>query len=132
MVVQCRTKLAFQPSKAAAVLFYNQHPDGRRDEDSLHGGCPVIQVRTTQRFDRSPPASYRTDWSPETGDQVGGEPLGAQWATSWVIHTTATASSQELNTQPMTTAGAAYNLSHGAPSGTQRLLQRDRRSLTHC
>jgi hypothetical protein len=35
--------MAVKPLKAEAVLFYSQHPDGRLDPASLHGGCPVLQ-----------------------------------------------------------------------------------------
>jgi hypothetical protein len=43
MVGHCRSKMAVKPLKAEAVLFYSQHPDGRVDLSSLHGGCPVLQ-----------------------------------------------------------------------------------------
>ena len=43
MVGQCRSKLAVRPTKAHAVLFYSQHPDGGLDASSKHGGCPVIK-----------------------------------------------------------------------------------------
>lgn len=42
MVAECRTRFSVRPSAAKAVLFYSQHPDGEPDEDSLHGGCPVL------------------------------------------------------------------------------------------
>lgn len=42
MVAQCRTRLAIKPAHAKAILFYSQHPDGRPDQASLHGGCPVL------------------------------------------------------------------------------------------
>ena len=42
MVARCRSRLSVQPKSAKAVLFYSQHPDGRQDLSSLHGGCPVI------------------------------------------------------------------------------------------
>lgn len=35
--------MSVKPLKAEAVLFYSQHPDGRLDLSSLHGGCPVLQ-----------------------------------------------------------------------------------------
>ena len=43
MVQQCRSKLAVRPTKAHAILFYSQHPDGVHDPSSLHGGCPVLE-----------------------------------------------------------------------------------------
>jgi prolyl 4-hydroxylase len=43
MVAQCRSRLAVKPKKGDAVLFYSQHPDGRVDRMSIHGGCPVIK-----------------------------------------------------------------------------------------
>lgn len=43
MVAQCRSRLSVVPNSARAVLFYSQHPDGRPDQDSLHGGCPVLE-----------------------------------------------------------------------------------------
>jgi hypothetical protein len=39
---ECRSKLAVTPMHAKAILFYSQHPDGRPDQDSLHGACPVL------------------------------------------------------------------------------------------
>jgi prolyl 4-hydroxylase len=32
-----------KPKKGSAVLFYSMLPDGNLDNDSLHGGCPVIE-----------------------------------------------------------------------------------------
>ena len=43
MVGQCIGRLAVKPVKGRAVLFYSQLPDGRVDDMSLHGGCPVIE-----------------------------------------------------------------------------------------
>eukprot|EP00604_Paraphysomonas_vestita_P000200 CAMPEP_0174825118 /NCGR_PEP_ID=MMETSP1107-20130205/42280_1 /TAXON_ID=36770 /ORGANISM="Paraphysomonas vestita, Strain GFlagA" /LENGTH=330 /DNA_ID=CAMNT_0016056385 /DNA_START=410 /DNA_END=1402 /DNA_ORIENTATION=- len=43
MVGHCRTKMSVKPLRAEAVLFYSQHPDGRVDLASLHGGCPVLE-----------------------------------------------------------------------------------------
>jgi hypothetical protein len=43
MSAQCRTKLAVRPKLARAVLFYSQHPNGKEDLASLHGGCPVLR-----------------------------------------------------------------------------------------
>merc|ERR1712048_741083 len=43
MVVQCRSQLSIRPNSARAVLFYSQKPNGERDDQSLHGGCPVIR-----------------------------------------------------------------------------------------
>ena len=42
MVSQCKSSLSVSPKRAKSVLFYSQHPDGRKDEASLHGGCPVL------------------------------------------------------------------------------------------
>lgn len=42
MVANCRSRLAVRPHSSRAALFYSQNPDGSPDEDSLHGGCPVI------------------------------------------------------------------------------------------
>ena len=42
MVATCRSKLSVRPNSARAVLFYSQHPDGREDLSSRHGGCPVL------------------------------------------------------------------------------------------
>lgn len=39
---QCQTRLAVRPQAGKAVLFYSQHPDGSKDEDSLHAACPVL------------------------------------------------------------------------------------------
>jgi len=43
MITQCRSRLSVKPKKATAILFYSQYPDGRMDELSNHGGCPVLQ-----------------------------------------------------------------------------------------
>lgn len=43
MMGQCASRLAVQPRKARAVLFYSQHPDGKVDHKSLHGACPVVR-----------------------------------------------------------------------------------------
>mmetsp|Transcript_21825 Transcript_21825/g.29927 ORF Transcript_21825/g.29927 Transcript_21825/m.29927 type:complete len:506 (-) Transcript_21825:297-1814(-) len=43
MVGECRHRLAVKPKKGEAILFYSQHPDGRIDGASLHGGCPVLE-----------------------------------------------------------------------------------------
>lgn len=43
MMGQCASRLAVQPRKARAVLFYSQHPDGKVDRESLHGACPVVR-----------------------------------------------------------------------------------------
>jgi len=42
MVARCRSRLAIRPHSSRAVLFYSQNPDGTPDQNSLHGGCPVI------------------------------------------------------------------------------------------
>ena len=43
MVARCRSRLAVRPHSSRAVLFYSQEPDGTPDQNSLHGGCPVIR-----------------------------------------------------------------------------------------
>mmetsp|Transcript_21526 Transcript_21526/g.32584 ORF Transcript_21526/g.32584 Transcript_21526/m.32584 type:complete len:306 (+) Transcript_21526:712-1629(+) len=43
MVAKCRSRLAIRPRAGRAILFYSQHPDGREDKASLHGGCPVLR-----------------------------------------------------------------------------------------
>eukprot|EP00547_Thalassionema_nitzschioides_P008707 CAMPEP_0194222620 /NCGR_PEP_ID=MMETSP0156-20130528/33395_1 /TAXON_ID=33649 /ORGANISM="Thalassionema nitzschioides, Strain L26-B" /LENGTH=312 /DNA_ID=CAMNT_0038953489 /DNA_START=77 /DNA_END=1012 /DNA_ORIENTATION=+ len=43
MVAKCRSRLAIRPHAGRAILFYSQHPDGREDKSSLHGGCPVLR-----------------------------------------------------------------------------------------
>ncbi|GMH83131.1 hypothetical protein TL16_g09493 [Triparma laevis f. inornata] len=42
MVSQCKSALSVSPKRAKSVLFYSQHPDGRKDDASMHGGCPVL------------------------------------------------------------------------------------------
>ena len=42
MVAECRSSLHTKPARAKATLFYSQHPDGRPDKRSKHGGCPVL------------------------------------------------------------------------------------------
>jgi len=42
LVAQCKSRLAVKPKKLRAVLFYSQQPNGAVDENSLHGGCPVL------------------------------------------------------------------------------------------
>jgi prolyl 4-hydroxylase len=42
MVATCRTRLSVRPTLGRAVLFYSQHPNGKVDEMSRHGGCPVL------------------------------------------------------------------------------------------
>lgn len=42
MAAECRTRLAVRPRAGRAVLFYSQLPDGKLDENSRHGGCPVL------------------------------------------------------------------------------------------
>jgi len=42
LAAHCRSKLAVQPAHHKAILFYSQHPDGKPDQDSLHGACPVL------------------------------------------------------------------------------------------
>ena len=42
MVARCRSRLAIRPHSSRAVLFYSQNPDGTPDNNSMHGGCPVV------------------------------------------------------------------------------------------
>jgi hypothetical protein len=42
--MQHRSKFVFKPKKLKAALFYSQHGDGSKDNDSLHGACPVVKV----------------------------------------------------------------------------------------
>lgn len=42
MAAECRTRLAVRPRAGRAVLFYSQYPNGQKDPDSRHGGCPVL------------------------------------------------------------------------------------------
>eukprot|EP00542_Grammatophora_oceanica_P004244 CAMPEP_0194069930 /NCGR_PEP_ID=MMETSP0009_2-20130614/87904_1 /TAXON_ID=210454 /ORGANISM="Grammatophora oceanica, Strain CCMP 410" /LENGTH=575 /DNA_ID=CAMNT_0038723157 /DNA_START=19 /DNA_END=1746 /DNA_ORIENTATION=- len=42
MVAKCRARLSVRPHSSRAVLFYSQHPNGKEDKSSLHGGCPVL------------------------------------------------------------------------------------------
>jgi len=42
MVVRCRSRLSIRPHSSRAVLFYSQNPDGTPDQNSIHGGCPVL------------------------------------------------------------------------------------------
>ena len=42
MVVRCRSRLSIRPHSSRAVLFYSQNPDGTPDQNSMHGGCPVL------------------------------------------------------------------------------------------
>jgi hypothetical protein len=42
MVATCRSKLAVKPYRGRAVLFYSEHPNGKPDQMSKHGGCPVL------------------------------------------------------------------------------------------
>eukprot|EP00752_Nemacystus_decipiens_P008301 g7421.t1 len=43
LLLQCRRHMIVEPKRGSAVLFYNQHPDGRKDLASEHGACPVIE-----------------------------------------------------------------------------------------
>ena len=43
MVKDCYGKLAVRPRQGDAVLFYSQGPGGTLEDDSEHGGCPVLQ-----------------------------------------------------------------------------------------
>jgi len=42
MVDTCYSKFAVPPRKGDAILFYSQLPDGTLDDNSIHGGCPVL------------------------------------------------------------------------------------------
>lgn len=44
MLVRCRSNFAIRPVKLAAALFYSQLPDGSKDRNTEHGGCPVLEV----------------------------------------------------------------------------------------
>ncbi len=44
LTLACYAKFAVPPRKGDAILFYSQKPDGRLDETSLHGACPVLKV----------------------------------------------------------------------------------------
>ncbi|CAK0849552.1 unnamed protein product [Prorocentrum cordatum] len=43
MARRCFEKLAVFPRRGDAIVFYSQHADGRVDQQSLHGGCPVLE-----------------------------------------------------------------------------------------
>ena len=43
VLAMCHSKLAIQPKKGRAVLFYSTTPEGELDERSAHGACPVIK-----------------------------------------------------------------------------------------
>jgi hypothetical protein len=43
MVATCRSKFSVKPFSGRAVLFYSQHPNGKQDYMSKHGGCPVLK-----------------------------------------------------------------------------------------
>lgn len=43
MVEQCYGNLAVRPKKGNALLFYSQNADLTLDENSIHGGCPVLK-----------------------------------------------------------------------------------------
>lgn len=40
---QCKVRLAVKPVKGAAALFYSQLPNGKVDNMSTHGACPVLR-----------------------------------------------------------------------------------------
>jgi hypothetical protein len=42
MAAACRSRLAIRPYSGRSVLFYSQLPNGEKDPNSLHGGCPVL------------------------------------------------------------------------------------------
>ena len=42
MIRDCYSKLAVKPKKGRAILYYSQHPTGKLDPLSQHGGCPVL------------------------------------------------------------------------------------------
>lgn len=44
LTLACYAKFAVPPRRGDAILFYSQRPDGRLDETSLHGACPVLKV----------------------------------------------------------------------------------------
>lgn len=46
MIADCRSRLAVNPNKLEAILFYHQTAAGAFNPLSLHGGCPVIKVTT--------------------------------------------------------------------------------------
>ena len=43
ITTECYSKLHVKPARAKAILFYSQHPDGRLDDRSFHGACPVVR-----------------------------------------------------------------------------------------
>ncbi|KAL3810907.1 hypothetical protein ACHAXA_008757 [Cyclostephanos tholiformis] len=43
LTLACFAKFAVPPRRGDAILFYSQRPDGRLDETSLHGACPVLK-----------------------------------------------------------------------------------------
>jgi prolyl 4-hydroxylase len=38
---QCEVGLKVKPKKGKVIMFYSLTPDGRGDQNSLHGSCPV-------------------------------------------------------------------------------------------
>lgn len=43
LTLACYEKFAVPPRRGDAILFYSQRPDGKLDENSLHGACPVLK-----------------------------------------------------------------------------------------
>eukprot|EP01013_Petalomonas_cantuscygni_P018180 TRINITY_DN35538_c0_g1_i1.p1 TRINITY_DN35538_c0_g1~~TRINITY_DN35538_c0_g1_i1.p1 ORF type:complete len:402 (+),score=58.94 TRINITY_DN35538_c0_g1_i1:85-1290(+) len=43
---RCDVGLRVYPVAGSAVVFYDMHPDGSVDENSLHGGCPPLNDET--------------------------------------------------------------------------------------
>ncbi|CAM9225884.1 unnamed protein product, partial [Sphacelaria rigidula] len=73
LLLQCRRNMAVPPKRGQAVLFYNQHPDGRKDMASTHGACPVIsgQKWAANLWVWNGPRYGLSSVDPETGRTVG-------------------------------------------------------------
>jgi prolyl 4-hydroxylase len=39
----CENGLKVKPEAGKVIIFYSLYPNGNVDENSLHGGCPVIE-----------------------------------------------------------------------------------------
>ena len=50
MVATCRSKFSVRPNAARAILFYSQFPNGKEDQMSTHGGCPVLNPDKVSRW----------------------------------------------------------------------------------
>ncbi|CAM9364828.1 unnamed protein product [Heterosigma akashiwo] len=77
MVAQCQHCLAVRPRKGEAILFYSQHPNGRVDAASLHGGCPVLagtKWAANFWFWSGPAAGYAATLANGTVIEVGSVP----------------------------------------------------------